>query len=355
MPHPDPYHILVPSETLERASNYLDLLYWEELMPGDALSDALSGVYIEDLTPYELIGKLFDTKRPQIYAESAVAGDGSDWSPTELGLLGDVSVAVPVTIFDDGRHHAPTPHDPPFQGTLIYTPGALLANGRGIEPADWSEVADTRRRLWSEGLYHLYSRRLEPVLRYINDSAARPRSALVTIPGLGCGQFAGPFRGELGVHLQSALERILLEFGYTLPNIRAVYFDPYDECTDARREIHGISFMVRPLRSPGNAHKPQLCRPETYQDPGDDFSDCSLYSIVAWDPVSWPGNDFFVGSRATDDGVKAAATDSMRAITGVEGRYDRDAAKYLPPAPFRTWGEVVEDGRRRRGLRLWRD
>ena len=190
---------------------------------------------------------------------------------------------------------------------------------------------------------------------YINDSAARPRSALVTIPGLGCGQFAGPFRGELGVHLQSALERILLEFGYTLPNIRAVYFDPYDECTDARREIHGISFMVRPLRSPGNAHKPQLCRPETYQDPGDDFSDCSLYSIVAWDPVSWPGNDFFVGSRATDDGVKAAATDSMRAITGVEGRYDRDAAKYLPPAPFRTWGEVVEDGRRRRGLRLWRD
>jgi len=40
-----------------------------------------------------------------------------------------------------------------------------------------------------------------------------------------------------------------------------------------------------------------------------------------WDHVSWPGNDFYGGSRSTDDGVKAAATDSMAALTGVEGRY----------------------------------
>jgi hypothetical protein len=66
--------------------------------------------------------------------------------------------------------------------------------------------------------------------------------------------------------------------------------------------------------------------------------------------VSWPGNDFYAGARATDDGVKAAATDSMRAITGVEGHYDPRRFMYLPPAPHENWAEVVD----RRKSRLWR-
>jgi len=67
-----------------------------------------------------------------------------------------------------------------------------------------------------------------------------------------------------------------------------------------------------------------------------------LFSIIAWDHVSWPGNDFFAGSRCTDDGVKAAATDSMAVFTGIDGHYDPQRGAYLPPPPFRTWGEVVE-------------
>src|SRR5262249_41554965 len=149
------------------------------------------------------------------------------------------------------------------------------------------------------------------------------------------------------------LERLLTDYGTSLPNLKAVYFDPYSECDNARREIHGISYMVRPLRAPGNQGKSQLCRPAVYAERSDDFSDCTLYSIVAWDHVSWPGNDFFTGSRATDDGVKAAATSSMAAITGLEGQYDTARWKYQPPRPYRNWQEVVEDGTRKRGLRLW--
>ena len=81
---------------------------------------------------------------------------------------------------------------------------------------------------------------------------------------------------------------------------------------------------------------------------GDDFSACLLTSIVAWDHVSWPGNDFYGGSRCTDDGVKAAATDSMAALTGVEGRYDPGCGAYVPPPPFHTWEELVIG----KGLRL---
>ena len=55
---------------------------------------------------------------------------------------------------------------------------------------------------------------------------------------------------------------------------------------------------------------------------GNDFNDMDLYIVVAWDHVSWPGNDFYIGARATDDGVKAAATDVMFKMTGIEGSYD---------------------------------
>jgi hypothetical protein len=231
---------------------------------------------------------------------------------------------------------------------LVFTPGALLRNGNGRTPADLGEVTGPDGKLASDGYYGLYRRRLLPVFRYVNDHAAKPRSALLTIPGLGCGQFAGEFRGKLGTQLQAVLERLLTEDGAAFPNLKAVYFDPYSECQNARFEIHGISFMVRPLTQAKEA-KPQLCRPSAYAEEGDDFSGCSLFSVVAWDHVSWPGNDFYAGSRATDDGVKAAATSSMCVLTGVVGSYDPTVWMYQPPQPYQDWGEVVQKS----GLRLW--
>ena len=184
------------------------------------------------------------------------------------------------------------------------------------------------------------------MFQHVNDSAAgQGKQALLTIPGLGCGQFAGPFAGQLGPELQAVLERFLTEFGASFPHIKAVYFDPYSQCSNSRHQIHGISLMVRPLLQ-GNTGKSQLCQPSTYAEDGDDFSDCILFSIVAWDHVSWPGNDYFVGSRCTDDGVKAAATNSMAVLTGVDGHYDAQRGAYLPPAPYCSWEDVL--------LRNWR-
>ena len=347
------YSIVIPEETVCRAGDYLKQLRFGLIQAGGLLNDQLKGVDLTEMTDMDLLGRLFDTKLPQVFAESAVAGDGSDWNQTELGLLGDVSIAAPVTVFDDGSHSEPTPHAPSFPGMLVFTPGALLRNGCGQAPADWRETTTPDGQLKTEGYYNLYQRRLLPVLMYINDHSARPRSALVTVPGIGCGQFAGPFQGKLCAQLQAVLERLLVEHGASLPNLKAVYFDPYNECKNQRREIHDISFMVRPLRATGNHQKPQLCRPVSYAEMGDDFSECALYSIVAWDHVSWPGNDFYMGSRATDDGVKAAATSSMFAITGVEGTYDANEGKYQPPQPYHNWDAVVEDNIRTGNLRLW--
>jgi hypothetical protein len=86
---------------------------------------------LKTLTGATFLDALINTKVPQIFAESAVAGDGTDWNLIELGILGDISIAVPVTVFDNGNHSAPVPHALPFPGTLVFTPGALLRNGKG--------------------------------------------------------------------------------------------------------------------------------------------------------------------------------------------------------------------------------
>lgn len=334
--------LLVPDQTRSRIAEYRTALLSGKARAGGRLTTSLAALDPATLSENEFLDHLLNTKVPQIFAESAVAGDGSDWSLTELGILGDISISVPVSVFDNGLHRSPSIHPEPFPGTLVFTPGALLRNGRGCTPADWDEVALADGSLDPEGYYALYKRRLLPVFQHVNAVAsAAEKSALLTIPGLGCGCFAGPFSGKLGAALQSVLERFLEAHGASFPHITAVYFDPYNECSNHRQEIHGISLLVRPLAR-GNQSKPQLCHPTTYAEDGDDFSDCALYSIVAWDHVSWPGNDFFAGSRCTDDGVKAAATDSMAVLTGTKGQYDPKQCAYLPPPPYLTWGDVVK-------------
>src|SRR5262249_26690973 len=148
--------------TVARATDYLQALRLDRTQSGVLLRARLEGADLGAMTGHDLLGKLFDTKQPQIFAETAVAGDGSDWNLTELGLLGDVSIAVPVIIFDDGNHAAPTPHATPFSGMLIFTPGALLRNGRRHTPADWKETTTADGQLSAEGYYNLYRRRLLP-------------------------------------------------------------------------------------------------------------------------------------------------------------------------------------------------
>lgn len=164
--------------------------------------------------------------------------------------------------------------------------------------------------------------------------------ALVTIPGMGCGQFAGIFRGQLGTKLKNTLVTFLEAHYSKFSNIKVVYYDPYQECENERIEINGISLFIRPLTQ-GNINKPQLCPPQTYAETGDDFTDLELFSFVAWDHVSWPGNDFYLGARSTDDGVKAAATNLMQVMTGIEGIYNPQINCYCQPVQYENWQDVI--------------
>lgn len=353
--HPIPaYRVLLPADAWRRVEEHASRVEADPAIAGPRLGRRLAELPVPRADAAWLLSALLNTKRPRIFAESEVRGDGSDWTPFELGILGDLGVAIPVTVFDDGRHgvdarrhtgHGAGPA--PWPGTLLFIPGALLtsADGRAVdaEVVAGGEIDQARYEA-------LYERRLVPLLKYASTSAAAAgRQALVTVPGLGCGQFAGRWRGTLGARLRDALASILERHAPGLAGIRAVRFDPYDECENERREFGSLSFITRPLavneRAGTGLGLPQLCPPRAYEEEGDDFSRCDLYSVVAWDHASWPGNDFWAMARATDDGVKAAATDAMFALTGFRGRYDADAAAYLPPDGVESWERLALDHR----------
>ena len=111
----------------------------------------------------------------------------------------------------------------------------------------------------------------------------------------------------LGIHLERALRSFLGHHGTQFPNIRTVIFGTYDECRPDRAQHRSIDFRVSRLNMGG---KPQLSQPPSDADEEEDrewLGSCRLFNFVAWDHVSWPGNDFYGGARATDHGVKAAA------------------------------------------------
>ena len=195
------YQILVNSQTYQKISSYLDKLK-SGANCSRYLCDQLLHLNLPELTIIEFIEVLMRTKRPQIFAEFEVYGNGTDWNQEELAILGDISIVTPVTIYDNGKHCHPTVHEVPFLATLIFTPGALLRNGNNITPVDWEEVTDNGE-LSKTKYYQLYERRLLPAFIYANDRAKQNgKMALITIPGMGCGQFAGVFRGQLGTELK---------------------------------------------------------------------------------------------------------------------------------------------------------
>ncbi|MEA1053225.1 hypothetical protein U5801_25955 [Lamprobacter modestohalophilus] len=102
------YHWLLHPDSAHAVTNYRQQLAEQGLAQAGAyLREQLSDQAPDSLSEAAFLKHLINTKRPLIFAESVIYGDGRDWSPTELSLLGDLGVAVPVRIFDDGRHHRP--------------------------------------------------------------------------------------------------------------------------------------------------------------------------------------------------------------------------------------------------------
>ena len=357
------YQVIMCDTSLEKVKRYQKNLINKTQIPGERLKILISELgkgktkkNLKDLSLEEFIELLLNTKKPQYFAENlGQAKDDTDWNADELSILGDINITVPVTIYDNGIHKASdgiTVHKEPFQGTLLFTPGALLHNSANLATPDLQEVTQglvikggkvVEHGIIDEEKYlKLYERRLLPLLIYANNHSTPDNKAFITIPGIGCGVFAGAYKQGIAEKFERVLDKLLTKYVHLLPNIQAVYYDSFAGTKPSRNKIgNSIDFIVNPLTNNG---KPQLCRPADYQQNADDYySKCKFFSFVAWDHVSWPGNDFYVGSRQTDDGVKAAATDTMYQMTGYQGKYNPNQYCYDPydSQKFSNWDKVI--------------
>ena len=337
------YQFTIHKNTEIELKQYQDALIQNRSLAGHYMKKALADLSdqaFSELPLDDFIERFINTKHPQIFAEMSIIGDGSDWTIPELRLLGAIACAVPCTLFDDGLHHNSNAHLIPLEGHLLFVPGPLLRHrsGQHSQACDYHLVT-TNGLLDQDKYTQLITKRLLPSLLWAQQRCVEiGKKAFITIPGLGCGVFAGDFRGQLESYLENALASILSTYGDQLDQIQALYFDPYQALQDRTQSIAHSYLITRPLIPNGH---PQLCYPQSYNQPGLDFSDCALFSVVAWDHVSWPGNDYYIGSRATDDGVKGAASDVIYRLSGIEGTYDKNREMYLPPRPYQHWQELV--------------
>lgn len=349
------YDIVMSEQTLEKINEYRNNLISGQEQPGAFLQDKLQGKSVKDLKTNEFIEILLSTKKPVFFAESAIKGGGRDWNNSELKILGDINVTVPVKIHDNGvwapkfdGKDSSKQYDSPHQGELLFTPGALLKSGSQFsgQTPDFAEV--TKDGKIDQAAYNrLVERRLLPLLVYANEQAKIDgKPAVITMPGVGAGVFAGPFAGQMGNHLDQAMQAMLEKHGANLENIAAVHFDPGKECSNQEKNFGNLKYRVRPSLQDSedgraNATKKQLSTPSELEENSGEFKNCKVYKIVAWDHVSLPGNDFFAGIRHTDDGVAAAATTLMHGINGIEGKYNPKTGQYEHPSGYRNWEDVA--------------
>ena len=165
------YQLLLSKETLNKIVQHKQNIEKNLAKPGkfflDELAKQSKTISEMDLTTFTQL--LIQSKKPQVFAESQLH-DESDWTLAEESILGDISVNMPVTIYNDGGHGVSfKTHPEPIEGYLAYVPGALLASG-GEPTADMNELLDDGE-LNPDKLTALLERRLLPQLIYFNNLA----------------------------------------------------------------------------------------------------------------------------------------------------------------------------------------
>ena len=289
-------------------------------------------------TEQHLLQALLDSKERLFFAEQGVIGG---WSLLEQRILGGIGVAMKALIFDDGTWYRPRIHRYPFEGTLLFCPGPLLSR---TDSWDYHFIIDDGQ-VNEEHYASVLEERILPLLLYVQETASSP--ALVTLPGLGCGLFAGVFKGVISQLFIRTVRNILERNKDRLSNIAMVYhyaYGPGEEGLRYEEDISNTMRFVQWRNGPSMLSRPSVIDP-AFSD------DTPLYKFVAWDHFSWPGNDFFANSRNTDDGVSAAATSSMAMLLpkpkDIEYRYVREKYKFLAfeGQAVRTWMQIAPHAR----------
>ena len=343
--------IVISEDTLQLISDYLNEIKQNPTIMGQRLRKVFENTNdIEQLTTADLINALLKTKKPQIFPEhlkSGLLGNGRDWTKQEAQLLGRIGLKIEVQAYSKQTYN-PTLEDKlqsPHPVTVLVTNGALLKGnetGECKDGCDQEEVCENGS-LNKEKLKKYFEARLLPLLLQANQDAGN-QGGLVTIPGLGAGAFAGGKKFSDGQAITSQLgniyREIIAENKDKLKNIKGIIYDKFDPPVSEPIVISGsnIKFIEEACSNDKGKQRigsGQLALPEEHDKA---FKGCKLYTVIAGDHVAFPGNDMYLNSCHTHEGGIGARTNLLGVITGIEGEYIEQEAKFLPKEdPTKTW------------------
>lgn len=344
-------------------------------------------------SPAHLFSLINLTRHPRVSAEG-VFGWGRFWTPEEYRILAETVVLVHTRALDNAAYSNPLVHQHPFPVSLAFVSGLILSE----RFLDYKIVCNDAKppMLFPEKYYHAYKQRLLPALIAFSRQAQRMGTRiLVTVPAIGCGSFSHAFPQPMMYKiflwtLQSLIkengpalfgidvwvsfyyrkavlsnlvkkfkcteEKLIIKSGNYTPAYSLV--NEFDESkiipsTEGACDESKPRIFVESWREGSPVGLQQLDTLEKYQKAINAYPYKAaithlaqyghLCSIVAWDPFSWPGNDWLENSRNTDDGVKGAATEALAVLTGEQhkGIYKSVFPPGFYPQGYADWETVI--------------
>lgn len=309
---------------------------------GRRLYDVLKDSDISKLTIPEFIDAFFKTTKPLVFAESLgqVHGDGSDWTKEEIMLMGRIGrIVEDVTVYAKRSYYPDKSdifkEDERPKATLLFVDGALMAGCQ----ADLQRVTsmDSSGKLQFD--MKKYEKFLEenilPSLLFANQDAGQ-QGAVVTMPIIGGGQFAGKFADAIKRNYLKAINNILTKHKNALTNIGAIVITGLKESI---YKLNSISIYTTPDAiglSPAHMDEDKL---KKIMDP-EEFKQLKVYVKIAGDRLSFPANDAYGGSDATHEGGCCMRTNVISIVTHTQGVFDENKMLFVPPQEYKNWEGV---------------
>lgn len=335
---------VLSQETYDFIEDYLNMLKKSDINAlriqrkmGSRLYEVLKDSNINELSVTEFVDALLKTTRPLLFAEKLehAKGDGSDWTQQEISLLGRIGRVVrDVTVYSS-RSYNPRADDifviQPTS-TLLFVNGALLVGCK----ADFDRVV-TNEHVDKIKFEKFLEENLLPSLLFANADAGKD-GAVVTLPVMGGGEFAGgknaALSREINACYQEVVSRLLEKHKKDLVNVKAVVITGINDSKKIPKNGGPVVYTTTDSigLAPGTKYK--------------ELEKLKVYTGIAGDHLSFPGNDGYVGSPSTHEGGCCTRTNVYTKITGEDGVYDNKIMVYKPGSEkYKKWINVCDDNK----------
>jgi hypothetical protein len=261
-----------------------------------------------------------NAKRLKVCLAEQKGSNKPNLTKEEWDINANTILVVPkVTVYDEGQREHIKVVAKPFESNLLYISGPLLQQDESFPNlTDRHKVFDGNQ-FNIQKYNQLIEERVLPALLHINEMAlAAGKKAVIGMPGLGCGAFATyEVKDTISDDFFAAIRAILQKHSNAFPAIGRIEFSSKDHIKN--QQVGDIK-LHRGKNYPGLNIQPQKGE--------------KSFRIVAWDPLSAPGNEYWVQSkyltdRSSDDPISILSTNILEIITGIKGKYYLQEQRFI--------------------------